>query len=75
LLLAALVNYAEVVLVQVGIVAFDFDYLRNKPSAWSPFKLHDDVERIPDVGLNSTIGQVNSALEDATGESCETLLG
>ena len=75
MLLAALVDYAKVVLVQIGIVAIDFDHLRNKAPPWSPFELHDHVQRIPDVGLNSTIGQVNSALEDTTGESCEALLG
>ena len=70
-----LVDYAEVVLVQIGIVPLDFDHLRNKASAWSPFELHDHVQRIPDVGLDRSIGQVYSALEDATGESCEAMLG
>ena len=75
MLLPALVDYAEVVLVQIGIVAIDFDHLGNKAPAWSPFELHNYVQRIPDVVLNSTIRQVNSALENATGESCEALLG
>ena len=75
MLLAALVDYAEVVLVQIGIVAIDFDHLGNKAPAWSPFELYNHVQRIPDVGLNSTIGQVNPALEDATSESREALLG
>ena len=75
MLLAALVDYGEIVLVQIGIVAIDFDHFRNKAPAWSPFELDDHVQRVPDVGLNSSIGQVNSALEDATGESCEALLG
>ena len=75
MLLAALVDYAKVVLVQIGIVAIDFDHLGNKAPAWSPFELHDNIHRIPDVGLDRSIGQVNSALEDATGESREALLG
>ena len=70
MLLAALVDYAKVVLVQIGIIPIDFDHLRNKAPAWSPFKLHNHVQRIPDIGLDRSIGQVNSALEDATGESC-----
>src|SRR5947207_1916050 len=75
LLLAALVDYAEIVLVQVGIVAIDFDHLGNKAPAWSPFELHDDAKRISGIGLDGPVGQVNSALENATGESCEGLLG
>ena len=75
MLLTALVDYAEIVLVQIGIVTIDFDHLGNKAPAWSPFELHDNIHRIADVGLDRFIGQVNSALEDATGESCETLLG
>ena len=75
MLLAALVDYAEVILVQIGIVAIDFDHLRNKALAWSPFELHGHVQRIPDVGLDCAIGQVNPTLEDTTRESCESLLG
>src|SRR6266850_2841892 len=52
-----------------------FNIPLKKAPAWSPLELHNHVQRIPDVGLNSTIGQVNSALENATGESCEGLLG
>ncbi|SRR5260370_11910595 len=66
LLLAGLIDYAEVVLVLIGVVTIDFDHFRNKASAWSQFELHDNVERISDVGLDGPIGQVNSALEDAT---------
>jgi hypothetical protein len=43
LLLAALVDYAKVVLVHLGIIPIDFDHLRNESAAWSPFELHDDV--------------------------------
>ena len=75
MLLAALVDCAEVVLVQIGIVAIDFDHLGNKAPAWSPFELHNNIHRIADVCLDRFIGQVNSALENATGESCEGLLG
>ena len=75
MLLAALVDYAEVVLVQIGIVAIDFDHLGNKAPAWSPFELHDNIHRIADVGLDRFIGQVNSALEEATGETREALPG
>ena len=34
--------FSEVVLVEIGIVAIDFDHLRNEAPAWSPFELHDD---------------------------------
>ena len=73
--LAGLIDDAEVVLVQIRIVAIDFDHLGNKAPAWSPFELHDDAKRISGIGLNGAVGQVNSALEDATGESCEGLPG
>ncbi|MGC2104806.1 MAG: hypothetical protein WA647_06850, partial [Candidatus Acidiferrum sp.] len=66
-------NYSEVVLVQIGIVAIDFDHLGNKAPAWSSFELHDNIHRIADVGLDRFIGQVNSALEEATGETREAL--
>ena len=75
MVLAALIDHAEVVFVQVGVIAIDFDHLRNKASAWSPFELHDNIHRIADVGLDRFIGQVNSALEEATGESREALPG
>ena len=75
MLLAALVDYAEVILVQIGIVAIDFDHLRKIASAWSPFELHDNIHRIADVGLDRFIGQVNSALEEATGKTREALPG
>jgi len=55
-LLTALVDYAEVVLVKIGIVAIDFDHLGNKASARSPFELNDNIHRIPDVGLDGSIG-------------------
>ena len=75
MLLAGLIDDAEVVLVQIGIVAIDFDHLGNKAPAWSPFELHDDAKRISGIGLDGSVGQVNSALEDATGESREGLPG
>ena len=75
MLLPALVDHAEVVFVEIGIVAIDFDHLGNKAPAWSPFELHDDAKRISGIGLDGSVGQVNSALEDATGESCEALFG
>ena len=75
MLLAGFIDDAEVVLVQIGIVAIDFDHLGNKAPAWSPFELHDDAKRISGIGLDGSVGQVNSALEDATGESCEGLPG
>jgi hypothetical protein len=67
--------FSEVVLVEIGIVAIDFDHLRNEAPAWSPFELHDNAKQISGVGLDRSAGQVNSALENATGESCEGLLG
>ena len=48
----ALKDDAEVVLVEVGVIAIDFDDLRNKTSAWSAFELHDNVERISNVRLD-----------------------
>ena len=54
MLLAALVDYAEIVLVQIGIVAIDFDHLGNKAPAWSPFELHDDAKRISGIGLDGS---------------------
>ena len=75
MLLAALVDYAEVVLVQIGIVAIDFDHLGNKAPAWSPFELHNHVQRISDVGLNGTVREVNPTLKNTARESCEALLG
>jgi hypothetical protein len=35
--------------------------------------VHDDVERIADVGLDGAIGEVHTALQYAAGESREAL--
>ena len=69
------VDRIEFVLVALGIESSDFKNLRNVSSSWAAFELDDDVERIADVGLDRFIGQVNSALEEATGETREALPG
>ena len=59
----------------IGIVTIDSTDLGNKAPAWSPFELHDDIHRIANVGLDRFIWQVNTALEEATGETRQALPG
>ena len=73
--LTAPIDRVESVLVDVGIVPKDFDDLRDKTPAGSPFELDNHVHGIADVGLDRSVGQFDPALQDATGEPCEPLFG
>ena len=73
--LLPLVYCAEFVFVRVGVISMDFEHLRNKTPAGSPFELHYNVERIADIALDRPIREFNPALEDATRKPSETLLG
>jgi hypothetical protein len=59
----------EIVAVQVGVVTANLQDFRNESSSWPAFELDDDVERVPDVCLDSAIRQFNTALQNAARES------
>jgi hypothetical protein len=61
-LLGGDVDGAEVEKIGVGIVAVDFENFRDESSARPSLYVDDDVERIGDVRLNRTVGQLNPAL-------------
>jgi len=56
------VDRKELVTVGVGVVSPDFENLRDKAMPGPAFQLNDDVEGIPDIRLDGSVGQVNSAL-------------
>src|SRR5712671_2307649 len=69
----AVENATVAVFILVGIVALDFHDFGDEAPAGAAFEMHDDVERIADVGLNGAVREVHAALQDAAGESRETL--
>src|SRR5882757_6775205 len=69
----AVENARVAVFILVGIVALDFDDFGDEASAGAAFEMHDDVERIADVGLNGAVREVDAALQDAAGKSREAL--
>ena len=56
------VDGAEVEKIRVRVVAVDFENFRDESSARPSLYVDDDVERIGDVRLNRTVGQLNPAL-------------
>src|SRR5882757_7561388 len=68
----AVENATVAVFILVGIVALDFHDFGDA-SAGAAFEMHDDVERIADVGLNGAVREVHAALQDAAGKSREAL--
>jgi hypothetical protein len=56
------VDGAEVEKVGVGIVAVDFENFRDESSAGPSLDVDYHVERISDVRLNRTVGQLDPAL-------------
>lgn len=66
-------NAAIAVLISVGIVAVDFHDFGDEAPAGAAFQMHDNVERIADVGLDGAVRKVHAALQDAARESCESL--
>src|SRR6266404_3715342 len=69
----AVENANVAVFILVGIVAVDFHDFGDEAAARAAFEVHDDVERIADVGLDGAVGQVHAALQDAAREPCESL--
>jgi len=69
----AVENATVAVFILVGIVALDFHDFGDEASPGAAFEMHDDVERIADVGLNGAVREVHAALQDAAGKSREAL--
>ncbi|HLZ91633.1 MAG TPA: hypothetical protein VKQ28_07945 [Candidatus Acidoferrum sp.] len=61
------------VVIAVGIVTLDFHDFGDEAPARAALQVHDNAKRISGVGLDRSVWQVNSALENAAGESCEGL--
>ena len=55
------------------IVSVDQENFGNVPASRPALDMDDDVERISDVGLDGTIGEVHAALQNTTCEPCEAL--
>ena|SRR6266436_6789768 len=69
----AVENATVAVFILVGIVALDFHDFGDEAPAGAACEMHDNVERIADVGLNGAVREVHAALQDAAGESREAL--
>src|SRR5712664_1968728 len=67
------VDGAKVEQVGVGIVAVDFEDFGNESSPRPAFDLDNDVQRVPDVGLNSAVRKFHAALQNAAREASQTL--
>src|SRR6266446_850348 len=67
------IDGAEIEQVGVGVKALDFEHFGNEPAPRAPFNLHDHVQGISDVGLNSSIRKFDAALQDTAGEAGEPL--
>jgi hypothetical protein len=61
-LLGGDVDGAEVEKIGVRVIAVDLEDFRDESPAGPSLDVNDDVERIGDVRLNRTIGQLNPAL-------------
>jgi hypothetical protein len=59
--------------VRVGIVAVDFEHFGDVTPSWPALDLKHNVQGVGDVGLDGAIGEFHAALEDATGETGESL--
>src|SRR4030081_2098325 len=69
----AVENATVAVFILVGIVALDFHDFGDEAPAGAACEMHDDVERIADVGLYGAVREVHAALQDAAGKSREAL--
>jgi hypothetical protein len=69
----AIENASVAVFILVRIVALDFHDFGDEAPAGAAFEMHDDVERIADVGLDGAVGEVHAALQYAARESREAL--
>ena len=69
----AVENATVAVFILVGIVTLDFHDFGDEALAGAACEMHDNVERIADVGLNGAVREVHAALQDAAGESREAL--
>jgi hypothetical protein len=67
------VDYAELVQIGVGIIAFDFENFRDEPASRTPLDLYNNIKGISDVGFNGSVRKLDSALQDTTGEAREPL--
>src|ERR1700756_890358 len=66
-------NNRVVVLVPVGVVAVDLDDLGHEAPAGPPLEVNDDVHRVPDICLDGAVRNFDTALENATRESSQSL--
>lgn len=66
----------DAVVKQVGVrvVAVDFEHLGDEPASRPSFHLHNDMERIRDIGLDGSVREVDPALENTARESGKSLL-
>lgn len=60
---------------RTGIIGPDFEHFRDIPPSRVALDLHDDVQRIRDIGFNSRVRYFHTALQDAPSKTRETLSG
>ena len=73
--LLSLVDRAIVEEVGVRVVAVDFEDFGDEAAARAALDVNDDIERVADVGLDGAVRKLNAALQHATREASEALLG
>ncbi len=60
--------------VAVGVVAVDFEDFRDVAASWSALDLNHAIERVSNVALDSSVEELDAALQHATREAGEALL-
>ena len=53
--LLSLVDCTVIEGIAVGVVAVDFEHFRDVAASWSALDLNHDMERVSDVGLDSSV--------------------
>jgi hypothetical protein len=69
------IDGTEIEQVRIRIVAVDFEDFGNESPARPSFDMNHDVDRIADVRFNGAVRQLNAALQNATREPRQALLG
>ena len=68
------VDRTEVEQIGVGIVAVDLKHFGDETASGAALDLHNNIQRISDIGLDGAVRKLDAALQDAAREAGETLL-
>ena len=71
--LGGLIERPELIFVGLEGVALDRQYVGDDAQTVASLDMDKNLDRVRDVALDGTVGQLNTALQNATGEALERL--